>query len=158
MAASTTRKHTAAMTIPARLPPTTASESAPAVRAFGPRDSESRPTANIAGRPAPASRPKITIFHKALRLIKDIVCFPCRSGRRYWLRFGRSDDSGPLVVHVGVVHLGGAGPGLDHRPHRDKDEEIDDHARAAADGGVESVRRGPHVPGGRECHGSGGTP
>src|SRR5436305_5316582 len=75
MAARTTRKHTAAMIMPAGLPPTTASESAPAVRVFGPRDSESRPTANIAGRPAPASRPKTTIFHKALRLIKDIVCF-----------------------------------------------------------------------------------
>src|SRR6478735_10983571 len=157
MAARMTRKHTTAMIMPARLPPTTASESAPAVRVFGPRDSESRPTAKIAGRPAPASRPKTTIFHKALRLIKDIVCFPCRSGRRYWLGFGRSDDSGPLVVHVGVVHLGGAGPGVDHRRHRDKDEEIDDHARAAADGGGESVRGGPDDPGGREGEGPGGN-
>src|SRR5258708_22924914 len=149
MAARTTRKHTAAMIMPARLPPTTASESAPAVRVFGPRDSESRPTANIAGRPAPASRPKTTIFHKALRLIKDIVCFPCRSGRRYWLGFGRSDDSRPLLVHVGVGHLGGAGPGVDHRRHRAQDEETDDHARAPADGRGKSVRRRPADPGGK---------
>src|SRR4029077_3334276 len=119
IAARTTRKHMPAMIWPARLPPTTASESAPAVRVFGLRDSESRPTANIAGRRAPASRPKTTIFHRALRLIKDIVCFPCRSDRRYWLGFGRSDDSGPLVVHVGVVHLGGTGPGADRPRHRD---------------------------------------
>src|SRR5437773_12502984 len=115
MAARTTRKHTAAMIMPARLPPATASESAPAVRAFGPRDSESRPTANIAGRPAPASRPKTTIFHKALRLIQDIVCFPCRSGRRYRLRFGRSGVVGPTVDLFGVALLGGSGRGVDRR-------------------------------------------
>src|SRR4029077_13535702 len=129
IAARTTRKHMAAMIMPARLPPTTGSESAPAGRVFGLRDSESRPMANIAGRPAPASRPKTTIFHKALRMIKDIVCFPCRSGRHYSLRFGPSDGFGPRVVHVGLVHLGGAGPGVDRRRHRDKDEEIDDQAR-----------------------------
>src|SRR5256885_11008856 len=150
MEARTPRKHTAAMIMPARLPPTTASESAPAVWVFGPRDSESMPAANSAGRPAPASRPKTTIFHKALRLIKDIACFPCRSGRCYWLGFGRSDQPGPFVVHVGVVHLGGAGPGVDHRRYRDQDEELDDHARAAAAGGGESGRGRPDDPGGRE--------
>ena len=34
------------------------------------------PTANSAGSPAPAMRPKTTIFQMAERLIQDIVCFP----------------------------------------------------------------------------------
>src|ERR1035437_6857017 len=73
MAASTTRKQTAAASMPAGLPPITTSESAPAVLVFGPLDREYRPTAKIAGSPAPASRPNTTIFHGAVGLIQDMV-------------------------------------------------------------------------------------
>src|ERR1035438_9742904 len=64
------------MTMPTGLPPTTTSESAPAVWVLGPLARENMPTANSAGRPAPAIRPKTTIFQIAVRLIQDIVCFP----------------------------------------------------------------------------------
>src|SRR5271170_1169259 len=78
MAASTIRKQSAAMAMPTGLPPmtTSESESAPAVWVRLPLEREYRPTANSAGSPAPASRPKTTIFQIALRLIQDIVCFP----------------------------------------------------------------------------------
>src|ERR1700729_3069892 len=76
MAASTTRKQNAAATIPAGLPPMTTSESPPAACVRPPFDSATRPTANKAGRPAPATRPRTTIFQIASRLIQDIVCPP----------------------------------------------------------------------------------
>src|ERR1035441_10003453 len=75
MAASTTRKQTAAASMPAGLPPITTSESAPAVLVFGPLDREYRPTAKIAGSPAPASRPNTTIFHRAVRVIREVGVF-----------------------------------------------------------------------------------
>src|SRR5580700_194159 len=76
MAARITRKQIQARIMPSGLPPTRTSESAPAVWARPPRDREYRPTANSAGSPAPAMRPKTTIFQRAVRLIQDIVCFP----------------------------------------------------------------------------------
>src|ERR1700685_4440452 len=133
MAASTTRKQIAAMTMPTTLPPTRESESPPpAVWTRGPLDREYRPMANIAGSPAPARRPKTTIFQSAERLIQDIVCFPCRSGCR-GLGFGRSDRSGPVVVHVVGVDLAAAGPPVDEARDRDQDHQVDDHAGGAAD-------------------------
>src|ERR1700733_14383924 len=129
----------AAMTMPTRFPPTTWSESAPAVCTRLPGQASVRsPMANSAGSPAPASRPKTTIFHRALRLIQDIVCFPCRSGCCRGLGFGRSDRARPLVVDVVVVDLAAAGPPVDDRDHGQQDDQVDDHAEGAADG----VRQG----------------
>src|ERR1700685_137594 len=76
IAASTTRKQSAATSMPAGLPPMTTSESAPAVCVLGTVEREYRPTAKSAGRPAPATRPNTRIFQSAERLIQDIVCFP----------------------------------------------------------------------------------
>src|ERR1700678_2754643 len=76
MAASTIRKQSAAAAIPTTLPPTRESESVPsAVRVLPPSEREYRPTANNAGRPAPATRPNTRIFQIAVRLIQDIFCF-----------------------------------------------------------------------------------
>src|ERR1700685_232045 len=112
MAASTIRKQSAAMAMPTTLPPTrpSASESPPpAVWTRGPFDREYRPMANIAGSPAPARRPKTTIFQSAERVIQDIVFSPCPPACR-GLGFGRSDRSGPFVVDVVGVDLAAAGP------------------------------------------------
>src|ERR1700691_3823017 len=128
MAASTTRKQIAATAMPTTLPPTRPSESPPpAVWTRGPFDREYRPMANIAGSPAPARRPKTTIFQSAERLIQDIVCFPCRSGCR-GLGFGRSGRSGPFVVDVAGVDLAAAGPQVDEARHREQEEEVDNDA------------------------------
>src|ERR1700678_182185 len=76
MAASITRKQSAAASTPSGFPPTSESESAPsAVRVLPPSEREYRPTANKAGRPAPAIRPNTRIFQIAVRLIQDIFCF-----------------------------------------------------------------------------------
>src|ERR1700677_1351383 len=76
MAARMIRKQSAAMTMPTGFPPMRVSESAPsAVRVLPPSEREYRPTANNAGRPAPATRPNTRIFQIAVRLIQDIFCF-----------------------------------------------------------------------------------
>src|ERR1700685_3918561 len=62
--------------MPAVFPPTTTSESTPAVAVLGPLDRARSPIENSAGSPAPATRPKTTIFQIASRLIHDIVCSP----------------------------------------------------------------------------------
>src|SRR5580658_3807957 len=76
MAARMMRKQIAATAMPSGLPPTRVSESAPsAVRVLPPHERVYRPTANRAGRPAPAMRPNTRIFQIAVRLIQDIFCF-----------------------------------------------------------------------------------
>src|SRR6266480_7831761 len=74
--------------------------------------------------------------------------FPCRSGRGRGLGFGGSDPSGPFVVHVVVVDLGGTGPPVDGPGEADEDGQQDDHADAAADPVGEPVREGADDPGG----------
>src|SRR5580658_11088039 len=139
----------AAMIRPSTLPPIRRSLSAagpapaapapaPAVCTRAPlgQDRVRSPMANRAGSPAPASRPYTTIFHSALRLIQDIVCLPvpqaCSSGRRGGLGF-RSNRSGPVVVDVLVVHLGGPGLDVDDHHDREQDEQVDYHAEGTAD-------------------------
>src|SRR5450631_2561778 len=75
MAASTTRKQNAAATRPTGFPPTTTSESPPAVCALGPLDSANMPIAKSAGSPAPASRPNTRIFQSAAKLIQADMVF-----------------------------------------------------------------------------------
>src|SRR5580698_10160346 len=135
MAASMTRKQSAAASTPSGLPPTRVSESAPsAVRVLPPSEREYRPTANRAGRPAPAMRPNTRIFQSAVRLIQDISLLPSRSGGRGLGRgFGRRYRSGPFGVHVAGVHLAAAGPPVDGRRDRREDYHVDDHAGGAAD-------------------------
>src|ERR1700735_3443945 len=92
MAASTTRKQIAATAMPTTLPPTRPSESPPpAVWTRGPFDREYRPMANIAGSPAPARRPKTTIFQIAERLIQDIVCSLVAQAAAGWGSAGATD-------------------------------------------------------------------
>src|SRR6202035_1326971 len=55
---------------------------------------------------------------------------------------GGSDPSGPFVVHVVVVHLGGARPQVDGPGEASEDGQEDDHAHAAADAVGEPVREG----------------
>ena len=59
----------------AGFPPTTTSESPPAVWALGPLDSASMPIAKRAGSPAPASRPNTRIFQSAEKLIQADMVF-----------------------------------------------------------------------------------
>src|SRR3984957_20769145 len=154
MAARTMRKAIAASTMPSTLPPTSASEapppSAPAVATLpvrGPQDSVYRPPANRAGRPAPAIRPNTTIFHRALRLIQDIVlstslrrCAPL--GRDGLGRLGRGHAAGPLRVDVVVVHLGGAGPVEDEPGQRGQQDQVDHDPEGAADAVRQGLRPG----------------
>src|ERR1700733_10681956 len=154
MAARTMRKAIAASTMPSTLPPTSTSESSPAsppavaarpVR--GPQDRVYRPPAKRAGRPAPAIRPNTTIFHRALRLIQDIVlatslrrCAPL--GRDGLGRLGRGHAAGPLRVDVVVVHLGGAGPVVDEPGQRGEEDEVNHDPEDAADPVRDGLGRG----------------
>src|ERR1700755_3352385 len=113
MAARTIRKHTAAIAVFTGLPPTTASESPPAVCVLGPLARETMPIANSEGSPAPAIRPNTRIFQIAEKLTQAFMSAPCRSGCCRGLGFGRGDRSAPLGVDVVVVHLAAAGPPVD---------------------------------------------
>src|SRR5579863_4005991 len=141
MAARMMRTQTAAMTMPTTLPPTRTSESAPpsapaTCARRGPSDSEYSPAANRAGRPAPARSPKTRIFHSALRLIHDMLASPlsrCSGRGLLGGRLGRRHGAGPFRVHVVVVHLGLAGPPVDHAGERGQDDKDHDDAGGAAD-------------------------
>src|SRR5690348_7367040 len=146
MAPSTIRKQIAAAIMPAELPPTIWSESAETVWALPPprMDRARRPTANSAGRPAPAIRASTRICHKADQLIHGgmrvggaaMSNSPSLSGQardsgRGGLGLGglaRGDRALPVGVHVVVADPGLARPDPDVPGHRDQQDEVDDHA------------------------------